>query len=110
LLRSEHKTACLCVPARSLAGGSVRRQVQARILKYAKEIGWTFVPRDEAERRCGFTPHPSPLLQEERGNTDAAHKASLFFGDMRHQPMAAQLRVHDLDLPELKWFLAEDAR
>lgn len=56
----EHKTACLCVPARSLAGGSERRQVQARILKYAQEIGWTYLPRDEAVR---------------------ARKASLYFGD-----------------------------
>lgn len=41
----EHKTACLCVRARSLAGGSARRRVQARILAYAQEIGWTYVPR-----------------------------------------------------------------
>ena len=27
------------------------KTVQARILKYAKETGWTFVPRDQAERR-----------------------------------------------------------
>lgn len=50
---SEHKTAYLCVPARSLAGGSARRRVQARILAYAKEIDWTYVPGDEAERRRG---------------------------------------------------------
>jgi type I restriction enzyme R subunit len=51
----EHKTTCLCVPARSLVGGSARRQVQARIPTYAQEIGWAYVPRDEAERRRGFT-------------------------------------------------------
>jgi hypothetical protein len=39
----EHKTACLCVFA--------RRQVQARILKYAQEIGWKFVSRGDAEAR-----------------------------------------------------------
>jgi hypothetical protein len=37
-------------------------------------------------------------------------KASLFFGDLRHYPMAAQLCVLALELPELKWFLADDAR
>jgi type I restriction enzyme R subunit len=30
--------------------------VQARILCYAQEIGWPFVPRGEAERRRGFDP------------------------------------------------------
>ena len=44
------------------------KTVQARILYYAQEIGWTYVPRDEAERRRGFTPHPNPLPQGERGN------------------------------------------
>jgi hypothetical protein len=28
--------------------------VQARILHYAQEIGWTFVPREEADRRRGL--------------------------------------------------------
>lgn len=27
------------------------KTVQSRILKYAQEIGWKFVPRDEARRR-----------------------------------------------------------
>ncbi len=31
------------------------KTVQARILAYAQEIGWTFVPRAEAERRRGLT-------------------------------------------------------
>ena len=30
------------------------KTVQARILKYAQEIGWTYVPRAEAERRRGM--------------------------------------------------------
>ncbi len=30
------------------------KTVQARILAYAQEIGWTFVPRAEAESRRGF--------------------------------------------------------
>ena len=40
-----------------------RKTVQARILAYAQEIGWRYVSRAEAERRRGFTPHPSPLPQ-----------------------------------------------
>jgi type I restriction enzyme R subunit len=33
---------------------SEHKTVQARILKYAQEIGWTYAPLDEAERRRGF--------------------------------------------------------
>ncbi|MGH7796052.1 MAG: hypothetical protein ACREQ2_14360 [Candidatus Binatia bacterium] len=36
------------------------KTVQARILAYAQEIGWTFVPRAEAERRRGFDPDGEP--------------------------------------------------
>lgn len=53
------------------------KTVQARILAYAQEIGWTFVSREEAERRRGFDQDaPTP---EER-----ARPASLFFGDLLH--------------------------
>jgi type I restriction enzyme R subunit len=58
------------------------KTVQARILKYAQEIGWTYVPRAEAERRRGFD--PDGATPEER-----ARKASLFFGDLLH----AQVRT-----------------
>ena len=30
------------------------KTVQSRILKYAQEIGWTFVPQAQAEQRRGF--------------------------------------------------------
>ena len=30
------------------------KTVQARVLAYAQEIGWSFVFREEAERRWGF--------------------------------------------------------
>ena len=70
------------------------KTIQARILKYAQEIGWTYVPRAEAERRRGFD--PAGATPQER-----ARKASLFFGDLLDQLMTAQLRVHVLDLPEL---------
>ena len=33
---------------------SEHKTVQARILKYADEIGWTVVSREEAERRKSF--------------------------------------------------------
>jgi type I restriction enzyme R subunit len=58
------------------------KTVQARILKYAQEIGWTYVPRSEAERRRGFD--PAGATPEERART-----ASLFFGDLLH----AQIRA-----------------
>jgi len=74
------------------------KTVQARILQYALEIGLTYVPRAEAERRRRFLPHPNPLLE------DGAREM------MEHQLMTAQLRVHALELPELTSFTAEDAR
>lgn len=50
------------------------KSVQARILKYAEEIGWTFVPQSEAEQRRGFDPSgASPR--------DKAKNASRFFND-----------------------------
>ena len=53
---------------------SEHKTVQSRILKYAQEIGWTFVPRAEAEARRGFNPDvPSK---------DRAKGASLFFDDL----------------------------
>ena len=58
------------------------KTVQARILAYAQEIGWTFVPREEAERRRGFD--PDGATPEER-----ARKASLFFGDLLHSQVRA---------------------
>jgi type I restriction enzyme R subunit len=58
------------------------KTVQARILAYAQEIGWSFVPRDEAERRRGFD--PAGASPEER-----ARKATLFFGDLLHSQVRA---------------------
>ena len=46
------------------------KTVQSRILKYAQEIGWTFVPREEADARRGKT-----------ANSDKA-PPSLFFDDL----------------------------
>jgi type I restriction enzyme, R subunit len=54
------------------------KTVQARILEYAQEIGWTFVPRAEAEERRRFNPE---------GGTPAerAAKASLYFDDLLYE-------------------------
>ena len=58
------------------------KTVQARILAYAQEIGWIYVPRDEAERRRGFD--PAGASPEER-----ARKATPFFGDLLHSQVRA---------------------
>jgi len=50
------------------------KTVQARILEYAGAIGWTFVPREEAEQRRGFDPDLPP--------NDRAKNRSLFFDDL----------------------------
>lgn len=71
------------------------KTVQARILAYAQEIGWRYVPRAEAEARRGFD--ASGFTPEER-----ARPASLYFGDLLRPLMTAQIRVRDLDLSELE--------
>lgn len=50
------------------------KTVQARILAYAQEIGWTYVSREEAERRRGFDPNVPPA--------DRAKGRALFFDDL----------------------------
>jgi type I restriction enzyme, R subunit len=49
--------------------------VQARILAYAREIGWRYVPRSEAERRRGFD-HSKATSAEQ------AADASAYFDDL----------------------------
>ena len=93
---TEHKTACLCVPARSLAGGSARRRVQARILRYAQEIGWMYVPRIRLNGGAALPLTPT-LSRKGRENPVRARKASLFFGGLMDQVMTAQIRLHELD-------------
>ena len=58
------------------------KTVQGRILKYAQEIGWTFVPRGEAEKRRGFSPHPGPLPGGERDIAERGRNGSLYFDDL----------------------------
>ena len=55
------------------------KTVQARILKYAQDVGWTFVARPEAEeRRAGF---PTRQSRREAG-IPARAPLSLFFDDL----------------------------
>ncbi len=65
------------------------KTVQARILAYTQEIGWTFVPRDEAERRRGFDRDATTPEEQTR-------HASLFFGDLLH----AKVREFNLKYKE----------
>ena len=51
------------------------KTVQARILAYAQEIGWTYVPRAEAEKRRGFD-HSKATPAEQ------AAEASPYFDDL----------------------------
>jgi type I restriction enzyme R subunit len=53
------------------------KTVQARILQYARDIGWTYVPRAEAEKRRGFDPDGATA-------EDRARLASPYFGDLLH--------------------------
>jgi len=53
------------------------KTVQSRILHYAQEIGWQFVPRMEAEKRRGFCTSGS--------DKERAAGASLFFNDLLYQ-------------------------
>ena len=66
------------------------KTVQARILTYAQEIGWTYVPRAKAEVRRGFSPHPNPLpASGARECAERARTASLYFGDLLHAQVRA---------------------
>ncbi len=58
------------------------KTVQARILAYAQEIGWAYVPRAEAEARRGFDPDGATP-------EDRARIASLYFGDLLHAQVRA---------------------
>ena len=55
------------------------KTVQARILAYVQENGWTLVSRGNAERRRGFD--SDATTAEER-----ARRASLYFGELTRCP------------------------
>ena len=59
------------------------KTVQARILAYAQEIGWSFVRTEEAERRRGFEPpSPSGLRRSGPEGESRAKGVFLFFDDL----------------------------
>ena len=58
------------------------KTVQFRTLTYAQDLGWRYVPRAEAEVRCGFA--PDGVMPE-----DCARTASLYFGDLLHSQVLA---------------------
>lgn len=60
---------------------SEHKTVQARILAYAQEIGWTVVSREEAERRRGFDPEVPPA--------ERAKNRTLFFDDLLNAKLRA---------------------
>lgn len=51
------------------------KTVQARILTYAQQIGWTYVPRSEAQKRRGFDPSKETPAEQ-------AADASPYFNDL----------------------------
>jgi type I restriction enzyme R subunit len=54
------------------------KTVQSRILTYAEEIGWQFVPRAEAETRRGFDNFDGTIQEK-------AQRASLYFEDILYR-------------------------
>src|SRR2546425_838348 len=62
-------------PPRKAQKPSEYKTVQARILAYVQEIGWTYVPRGEAEKRRGFD-HSKAAPAEQ------AAEASPYFDDL----------------------------
>ena len=70
---------------------SEHKTVQARILKYAEAIGWTFVSREEAEQRRGGTPDPLSLFFDDlldakvrEFNPRYTESKGLLLGQFRH--------------------------
>ncbi|HEX5242116.1 MAG TPA: HsdR family type I site-specific deoxyribonuclease [Tepidisphaeraceae bacterium] len=75
------------------------KTVQARILSYAQEIGWTYVPREEAQRRRGFDYSKETAAQQ-------AAEASSYFDDL----LDAQVRRFNPNYAEGPGALAGDLR
>lgn len=85
---------------------SEHKSVQARILKYASEIGWTVVPQSESEQRRGFD--DTAISPREK-----AKNASRFYTDLLYQKVQEfnpkfkdtkeeLLRKLDLPLPTIQ--------
>ena len=52
------------------------KTIQARILAYAKAIGWTIVSRVEAERRRGFNPQMAQMGTDEESQENHLRKSA----------------------------------
>jgi hypothetical protein len=63
---------------------SEHKTVQARILKYAEEIGWTVVPREEVEERRGVKEQERGLSSPRPSGKHGGQECppSLFFDDL----------------------------
>jgi len=73
--------------------------VQSRILKYAQQIGWTYVPRGAAEQRRGFDPAQATPAEQ-------AAAASPYFDDL----LDAQMRTFNPAYAEGPGALVGDLR
>lgn len=82
------------------------KSVQARILKYANEIGWTIVSQSEAESRRGFdTLAASPREKAKNASrffTDTLFEKVKEFNPKFKDSKADLLRVLDLPLPTIQ--------
>jgi type I restriction enzyme, R subunit len=75
------------------------KTVQSRILAYAQDIGWSYVPRPEAEKRRGFDPDGATA-------EDRARSASCFFEDKLY----AQARAFNPKYKEAEGALTGELR
>ena len=73
------------------------KTVQARILRYAQEIGWTFVPRAEAEARRGF--NAEGVAPAERSRAASLRECHPQIGRRRPGWLGVDLRQEPKNLP-----------
>lgn len=73
------------------------KTVQARIPAYAQEIGWTYVSRVSRAKAEAWRDFDADGVTAE----GHACPASRYFRVLLHQLMAAQVRLHHLDLSML---------
>ncbi len=82
------------------------KSVQARILQYAQEIGWTFVPQSEAEKRRNFD-NSAASPREKAKNASRYFTETLFEKVKQFNPKFKGskedlLRLLDLPLPNIQ--------
>ncbi|MBS1540731.1 MAG: type I restriction endonuclease subunit R [Bacteroidetes bacterium] len=89
-----------------MAKPTEHKSVQARILKYANEIGWTIISQGEAESRRGFdTSAASPREKAKNASrffTDTLFEKVKEFNPKFKENKADLLRVLDLPLPTIQ--------